>query len=66
VSLRLQRLDSRLLIAISKKINGFLRTSASGMKNPGTLPGFPLFSLLLLFYRMEHNYYANYFFWLCC
>jgi hypothetical protein len=28
---------------MNKKINGFLRASASGMKNPGTLPGFPLF-----------------------
>jgi len=57
----MQRLDSRLLIAINKKINAFLRASASGMKNPGALPGFSLSSLLLLFYRMEHNYYANYF-----
>jgi hypothetical protein len=24
-------------------------------------PGFPLSSLLLLFYQVEHNYYANYF-----
>jgi hypothetical protein len=40
----MQRLDSRLLIDINKKINGFLRVS--GMKNPGALPGFPLFSLL--------------------
>ena len=29
------------------------------MKNPGALPGFPLFSLLLQFYRMGHNYYAS-------
>jgi hypothetical protein len=61
VSLRMQRLDSKLLISINKKINGFLRALASGMKNPGALPGFSLSSLLLLFYRMEHNYYANYF-----
>jgi hypothetical protein len=39
VTLRLQRLDFRLLIAINKKIKGFLRASASGMKNPGILPG---------------------------
>ena len=57
----MQRLDSRMLISINKKINGFLRASALGMKNPGTLPGFSLSSLHLLFYRMEHNYYANYF-----
>jgi hypothetical protein len=38
----MQRLDSRPFIAINKKINGFLRVS--GMKNPGALPGFPLFS----------------------
>jgi hypothetical protein len=36
----MQRFDSRLIIAINKKINGFLRASASGMKNPGALPGF--------------------------
>jgi hypothetical protein len=41
--LGLQRFDSGLLIAINKKINGFLRASVSGMKNPGALPGFPLF-----------------------
>jgi hypothetical protein len=57
----MQRLDSKLLISINKKINGFLRALASGMKNPGALPGFPLFSILLLFYQVEHNYYANYF-----
>jgi hypothetical protein len=55
----MQRLDSRILIAINKKINGFLRASASGMKNPGALPGFPLFSLHLLFYQVEHNCYAT-------
>jgi hypothetical protein len=53
----MQSIDSRLIIAINKKINSFLRTS--GMKNPGGLPGFPLFSILLLFYRMGHNYYAS-------
>jgi hypothetical protein len=55
----MQRFDSRILIAINKKINGFLRASVSGMKNPGALPGFPLFSLLFLFYQVEHNYYAT-------
>jgi hypothetical protein len=59
----MQRLDFRLLISINKKISGFLRASASGMKNPGTLPGFSLSSLLLLFYQIEGNYYANYFSW---
>jgi hypothetical protein len=39
----MQRLDSRLFIAINKKINSFLLASVSGMKNPGTLPGFPCF-----------------------
>ena len=43
----MQRLDSRLIIAINKKINGFLRDS--GMKNPGALPGFPLFSFYFYF-----------------
>jgi hypothetical protein len=57
--LGLQRFDSGLLIAINKKINGFLRGAVSGMKNPGALPGFPLFSLQLLFYQVEHNYYAT-------
>jgi hypothetical protein len=33
------------------------------MKNPGTLPGLSLSSLLLLFYQIEGNYYANYFSW---
>jgi hypothetical protein len=47
--LSMQRLDFRLLISINKKISGFLRASASGMKNPGALPGFSLSSLLLLF-----------------
>ena len=55
----MQRLDSRLLISIHKTINGFLRVSVSGMKNPGALPGFPLFSYLFQFYRMGHNYYAT-------
>jgi hypothetical protein len=41
--LGLQRFDSGLLIAINKKINGFLRGAVSGMKNPGALPGFPCF-----------------------
>jgi hypothetical protein len=50
-----------MLISINKKINGFLRASALGMKNPGTLPGFSLSSLLILFYQIEGNYYANYF-----
>jgi len=53
----MQSIDSRLIIAINKKINGFLRVS--GMKNPGALPGFPLFSLLFQFYQVEHNYYAT-------
>jgi hypothetical protein len=43
VSFGMQRLDFRLFIDINKKINGFLRFSVSGMKNPGALPGFPLF-----------------------
>jgi hypothetical protein len=29
------------------------------MKNPGALPGFPLFSYLFQFYQVEHNYYAT-------
>jgi hypothetical protein len=53
----MQSIDSRPFIDINKKINGFLRVS--GMKNPGALPGFPLFSLLLLFYQVEHNYHAT-------
>jgi hypothetical protein len=43
VSLSAQCIDCRLFTAINKKINGFLRASVSGMKNPGALPGFPLF-----------------------
>jgi hypothetical protein len=45
----MQSIDSRLIIAINKKINGFLRVSVSGMKNPGALPGFPLFSFYFYF-----------------
>jgi len=45
----MQRLDSRPFIAINKKINGFLRVS--GMKNPGALPGFPLFLTCFYFIR---------------
>ena len=45
----MQRFDSKLLIAIHKTINGFLRVSVSGMKNPGALPRFPLFSIYFYF-----------------
>ena len=31
------------------------------MKSPGTLPRLSMSSLLLLFYQIEGNYYANYF-----